>query len=96
MAYSGTYRTKSGRNTFSFYYEKQSNGEVRAYITSQPSYRGRATGSHSTHRYGVGSRPYVCFGNSPPRDLQSAIKYSKSWAELTERYIETGKDHNAS
>lgn len=93
MAYKGTYRTKSGGSYFSFSYEQQRNGEVRAYITSQPSYQGRATDAHSTHRYGVGSRPYICFG-STPTNLSAAVEGSKTWAERTERYIRTGKDHN--
>ena len=92
--YRGEYRTKSGRSTFKFYYEQQSGGAIRVYITQQPSYGSRATDAHSTHRYGVGAQPYICFGTDPTA-LQDAITFSKSWAELTERYILTGRDHNS-
>lgn len=90
MAYKATYRTKSGRYYFRFSYERQSDGEVRIYIVDQPSYRGRATGGHPTHRFDVDSRPYICFV-PPPTNLDDAIKVSKAWAERTDRYIETGE-----
>ena len=77
MAYKGTYRTKSGQNYFGFSYQPQRSGEVRVYVTSQPSYRGRATDAHSTHRYDTGGRPYICFGRSPT-NLDDAVKYSKT------------------
>ncbi|MBX3451339.1 MAG: hypothetical protein KF777_17355 [Planctomycetaceae bacterium] len=93
MAYKGTYRTKSGQNYFGFSYESQPSGEVRAYIESQPSYQGRPTGGHDTHRYYDG-RNYICMGNCPPTNLSDAIAYSKAWAERTERYIRTGKEIN--
>lgn len=93
MSYKGTYRTKSGQSYFSFSYEAQPSGEVRAYIESQPSYQTRPTGSHPTHRYNDG-RYYICMGDHPPSNLNDAIKYSKSWAERTERYIRTGKEIN--
>ena len=89
MAYRGTYRTKSGKNRFSFSFEKQSNGTVRAYVSRQPSYRGRPRDGHSTHRYGVNSRPYVCY-EPQPRSLKSAINVAKKWSDKTERYIDRG------
>ena len=90
MAHKGTYRTKSGRHYFRFSYERQSDGEVRIYIVDQPSYRGRATGAHPTHRYGLDRRPYVCY-EPLPKNLDDAIKISKAWADRTEKYIETGE-----
>ena len=89
MAYNGTYRTKSGRNYFRFSFVQQPNGEVRAYIESQPSYGGRPTDRHSTHRHWEGSRPYVCF-EPLPRNLAEAIDVAKSWAEHTEQYVRNG------
>jgi hypothetical protein len=90
MAYKGTYRTKSGRYYFRFSFEKQRNGEERIYILDQPSYRARATDGHSTHRYGLDRRSYICYEPSP-RNRDEAIKVAKAWAENTEKYIETGK-----
>lgn len=89
MAYVGTYRTESGRNYFRWSFEEQSNGDVRAYILDQPSYQGRATDAHSTHRYGLGRRPYICY-DPMPDNRDDAIEIAKAWAENTERYIETG------
>jgi len=90
MPYTGTYRTKSGRSYFRFSYEDQYDGEVRIYILSQPSYRGRPSDCHSTHRYGVSSRPYICY-EPAPTNQSDAIKISKAWAENTEKYIEYGR-----
>lgn len=91
MAYKGTYRTESGKNYFSFSYEKQSDGEIRVFIESQPDYQGRETNGHATHRYGVSSdRPHVCY-DPPPENLKDAIEISKVWADKTEKYIDTGK-----
>lgn len=44
------YRTKDGRADYEFSFEQQRNGEWRAYIVSQPSYRGRSTSLYDTHR----------------------------------------------
>ncbi|MBT3380512.1 MAG: hypothetical protein HN742_00120 [Lentisphaerae bacterium] len=90
MAYRGTYRTKSGRNRFRFAFEKQPDGDVRAYIENQPSYEGRATDGHSTHRYSDGSRRYVCY-DPMPDNLDDAIEVAKAWADHTEEYVRTGR-----
>jgi hypothetical protein len=91
MSYIGTYRTQSGRNYFRWSFEEQSNGEVRAYILNQPDYHGRAEDGHSTHRYGLSDRPYICY-DPMPEDLQDAIEVAKVWADKTEHYIETGTE----
>lgn len=89
MAYRATYRTNSGQNYFSWSFEDVGN-EVRIYITNQPSYEGRDSGAHETHRYGISSgRPYICF-EPPPTNLKDAINIAKEWAERTERYIDYG------
>jgi hypothetical protein len=90
MAYKGTYRTKSGKSYFRFSFEKHRNGEERIYILAQPSYRGRSTDGHSTHRYGLGSRPYICY-EPAPKNRDEAINIAKAWAENTEKYIASGK-----
>ena len=94
MAYKGQYRTKSGDAYFNFRYEGQSDGTVRTYIEGQPSYGSRPDDGHSTHRYDAATQPHICHGEHPPTTLDDAIKYSKSWAERTERYIKTGKEIN--
>lgn len=87
MAYVGKYRTESGRYYFSWSFEEQSDGEVRIYIVSQPSYGGRDAGAHETHRYGLGSgRPYICYEPAPD-NREDAIEVAKAWAERTEKYI---------
>ncbi len=90
MAYAGTYRTESGRNYFRWSFEQQANGTVRAYILAQPDYEGRDEDGHSTHRYGLGERPYICY-DPMPDNLQDAINIAKVWAEKTEAYIRWGE-----
>ena len=86
-----TYRTKSGRNVFGFKPRRMSDGEVRVYVTRQPSYGGRSTDGHSTHRYTDDSgRKYIC-REPGPRSLSDARKVAKGWAEGTEGYIRTGR-----
>ncbi len=90
MAYKGWYRTKSGRYYFRFSLEEQRNGEVRIFIESQPGYGSRSAGGHVTHRYGVGSRPYICY-EPAPRNRRDALAIAKCWSESTERYILSGR-----
>jgi hypothetical protein len=90
MAYSGEYRTKSGKNTFKFSFVRRQNGTIRPYITRQPSYGYRSRDGHSTHRHGVNSRPYVCY-DPMPRNLSDAVNIAKNWSEHTEKYINTGR-----
>ncbi len=91
MAYRCTYRTKSGRNFFKFSLVQLSSGEVRIFIDYQPSYgRWRSESGHATHRYGIGSRPYICY-EPTLTNRSDAIKVVKVWSENTERYIDTGR-----
>jgi hypothetical protein len=90
MPYVGTYRTKSGRFHFRWSFEQQPNGDVRAYITDSPTYQERKTDCHSTHRYGLGARPYICY-EPPPQNLKGSIAVAKEWAERTEKYILYGE-----
>lgn len=64
------------------------NNEYRAYIEQSPSYRGRATDGHSTHRHYDG-RYYVCW-SQPVRSYDNMVTIAKQWADCTQRYIETG------
>jgi len=73
---------------YSFTYEKV-NAAWRIYIDRQPSYRGRATDSYSTHRYGVGSRPYICW-TQPLLKRKDAEAVAHLWANGTDAYISTG------
>lgn len=91
MAYRCTYRTKSGRYFFKFSLVQLSSGEVRIYIDSQPSYGWmRSENGHVTHRYDVGSRPYICY-EPTITNRSDAIKVLKGWSENTESYIDTGR-----
>ena len=85
MNFIGDYRTKSGYFYFRFSFEQQANGEVRAYIIRAPSYAGRPTDGHSTHRYHDG-RYYICY-EPMPGNFKDAIAVAKEWAECTENYI---------
>jgi len=84
-----SYRTSDGSADYGFNFEKQSDGTWRAYIENQPSYRGRDTGAHSTHRLTDGARKYVCW-TSPLRSLEEAKQVAGLWADKTQQYIRTG------
>lgn len=83
------YRTKDGGADYRFIFEEQRDGTWRAYIEEQPSYRGRATDAHSTHRLSDGSRKYVCW-TRPLRSLEEAKQVAALWADATQKYIRTG------
>lgn len=83
------YRTKDGRADYEFSFEQQRNGEWRAYIESQPSYRGRSTSLDDTHRLRDGSRYYVCWTRQlwNTDDLKKVVAL---WSDRTQRYIADG------
>ncbi len=83
------YRTSDGAADYGFSFEEQPDGSWRAYIESQPSYRGRDTDPHSTHRLSDGSRRYVCW-TTPLRSLEVAKRVAALWADKTQDYIRTG------
>lgn len=85
-----TYRTKDGSADYTFSMERTSDG-WRAYIESQPSYNGRATDGHSTHRYNDGERKYICW-SEPLRTESEARAVAARWADCTQEYIRTGKN----
>jgi hypothetical protein len=61
----------------------------RVYIEDQPLYRGRNTSDVSTHRLGLGSRPYVCW-DRPLLTYEDARAVAALWADCTQQYIATG------
>jgi hypothetical protein len=61
----------------------------RVYIEDQPLYRGRNTSDVSTHRLGLGSRPYVCWDRPLPT-YEDARAVAALWADCTQQYIATG------
>lgn len=83
------YRTKDGRADYIFSFEKQYNGTWRVYIVGQPSYQGRSTDDHSTHRISSGGRNYICWTSSI-NSLDDAKKVAAAWADKTQEYIRTG------
>lgn len=83
------YRTRDGAADYKFSLEKQRNGTWRAFIEKQPSYRGRATDAHSTHRLPTRGRTYICW-TSPLRSLEEAKRVAALWADKTQQYIRTG------
>jgi hypothetical protein len=84
------YRTKDGQADYGFSLERQSNGEYRAYIQSQPGYQGRSNDAHSTHRYTDGDRRYICYTGTLTTESQ-AKSVAAIWADNTQTYIKTGR-----
>ncbi len=87
-----SYRTRSGKNLFTFALELVAPGQWRVFILGQPSYGSRPDDAHITHRltdYASGRR-YVCW-DSPIRTADEALKIAVTWAEGTEQYIESGE-----
>jgi len=81
---------------FAFRYCKDvdSPGKVRIYVEQQPSYQGRPTDSHNTHRLnsGGGAPPHICIkSESKPSNLSEAQNLAHQWARGTENYIKYGR-----
>jgi hypothetical protein len=84
------YRTKDGRADFGFSFERLSDGSIRPYIDSMPSYGSRDTGLHTTHRLTEGGRYYVCW-DRPLRSVEEAKQVVALWSDLTQEYIKSGR-----
>jgi hypothetical protein len=85
------YRTQDGQTDYEFSFERQANGDWRAYIVSQPSYGFRATDSDSTHRLTDRSdgRKYVCI-KRPPQTRADLERVVAAWCDRTQDYIKYG------
>lgn len=84
------YRTEDGGADYGFSFEIQSNGTWRVYIESQPSYRGRATDAHSTHRLSDNGSMFICW-DRPISTYKAAKNIAALWANKTQEYIRTGR-----
>jgi len=84
------YRTTDGAADYFFIFEEQPGDMWQAYIEAQPSYRGRPTDAHSTHRLSDGNRRYICW-TTPLGSLEEAKQVAALWADKTQEYIRTGK-----
>lgn len=84
------YRTADARADYVFDFEYVSRDVGwRAYIVSQPPYRGRDTSMHATHRLGAEGDRYVCW-TDPLRTIDDAKHIAALWADCTQEYIRTG------
>ena len=85
------YRTKDGRADYEFSFERQSGGDWRAYIVSQPSYGPRLADADHTHRLTdrPSGRRYVCW-DTPIRSEDDLKQVVAAWSDLTQRYIRYG------
>lgn len=92
----GKYRTKDGSELYTFKYVLV-NGKIEVDIVSQPSYNGRGSGSHATHRLNSkrGGKKICITPKYAPTNITSAKNISAEWAELTHIYIKTGKTIDA-
>ena len=87
------YRTNDGRAYFRFRFVEEGGGAWRADIQDQPSYGGRASDLHSSHRLpssSAGTGHKICYAN-PPRSLRDAQKWAETWAEATWTWINEGR-----
>ncbi|MDF7809435.1 hypothetical protein P4E94_18480 [Pontiellaceae bacterium B12219] len=83
------YRTRDGLYDYQFSFEQQSDRSWLAFILYQPSYNGRSTDNHSTHRLSRGGRYYVCW-NRKLNSIAQAKQVAALWAEATQTYIQFG------
>jgi hypothetical protein len=86
------YRTKDNSADYKFDIQPHSGDGYRIYIESQPSYNGRDSGGHPTHRYtDSAGRRYICW---PHRisSYEKAKEITATWSECTQKYIRTGTE----
>lgn len=62
----------------------------RAYILEAPDYGGRPDDFHTTHRMQGGRGAYVCWDRPVP-GCREAERVAGLWADMTQRYIDTGE-----
>ena len=78
-----------GDYRFKFCHDVDRPGKVRIYIEQQPSYNGRPTDGHSTHRInsGNGAPPHICIKEEHrPSTLGEAQKLARDWVGYTEKH----------
>jgi hypothetical protein len=76
---------------YQFSFERQLDGNWRAYILDQPSYGSRPTDAHATHRLvDTRGRFYICWAG-PLTTGSDAQRVAALWADATQVYIETGR-----
>ncbi len=92
MATRDVYRTNDGKAYFEFDFVKVGS-RYEVDIKKHPSYNGRSTGQHETHRLNSSRGGYkVCFANeSTVTSLDKARTWVEAWSEGTWSYIKTGK-----
>jgi hypothetical protein len=90
------YRSWPNRRDYSFTFTLVNAG-WRVYINNSPDYGSRASGSASSHRLGLGARPFICWSPSgdghaaPIATLSEAQGVAALWADCTENYIVSGR-----
>lgn len=84
------YRSKDGQADYRFSFEEQSDGSLRAYVTSMPSYGSRSASLHATHRLADWGRHYICWDRKI-RDEEDLKAVAAAWSDKTQEYIKSGK-----
>jgi hypothetical protein len=84
------YRTKDGLADYQFSFERQPNGQWRAYILTNPNYGSRPDDGHTTHRFTDGGRHFICW-NKPLWSEAEARLVAALWSDLTQRYVQFGE-----
>jgi hypothetical protein len=81
--------TSNGRD-YSFSFERQSDGTIRAYITGQPDYGSQSTAASDTHRKGGADGRYYIDWPEPLYLEAEAKEAAGEWAKRNDLYIDTG------
>jgi hypothetical protein len=90
----GTYKTRNGKGEYTFGFRNEG-GRIEVDIEATPSFNGRPTDGHSTHRLpssqaATGTK--ICFAQPETvRTMEQAKRFAQGWAESTQDYIEKGK-----
>lgn len=87
-----TYRTKCGTGIYKFRYVDLGDF-FEIDILEQPSYNGRPSGGHASHRLPSdrGGEKICLAPGHEPKTIDQAKKVSIEWADLTQTYINTGR-----
>ena len=82
--------TTSSGNTYEFSFERQLDGSIRAYITSQPDYGSQSDTAAETHRMqDEDGRWYVAWDEAL-YTKEEAKEVAAEWSRRTDVYINTG------